>query len=129
MNAACEWRKTECWLSYKFMLILLKMNIWNLNLRHLRALTSIARLGSISAAAEAINLTQPAITQALAKLEIQLGQLLFERHANGMTATPAALLLAPRIERALAHIAGHDKVWLATGSEIIDAWRASPDAA
>ena len=105
MNAACEWRKTECWLSYKFMLILLKMNIWNLNLRHLRALTSIARLGSISAAAEAINLTQPAITQALAKLEIQLGQLLFERHANGMTATPAALLLAPRIERALAHIA------------------------
>ena len=33
------------------------------------------------------------------------------------------------LQRALAHIASHDKVWLATGSEIIDAWRASPDAA
>jgi LysR family transcriptional regulator, regulator for genes of the gallate degradation pathway len=87
------------------MLILLEMGIWNLNLRHLRALASIARLGSISAAAEAINLTQPAITQALAKLETQLSQPLFERRPNGMTATPAALLLAPRIERALAHIA------------------------
>lgn len=81
------------------------MIIWNLNLRHLRALASIARLGSISAAVKAINLTQPAITQALAKLETQLGQTFFERRANGMTATPAALLLAPRIDRALAHIA------------------------
>jgi LysR family transcriptional regulator of gallate degradation len=81
------------------------MLIWNLNLRHLRALASIARLGSISAAADAINLTQPAITQALAKLEIQLGQPFFERRANGMSATPAASFLAPRIERALAHIA------------------------
>ena len=83
------------------------MPIWNLNLRHLRALASIARLGSISAAAEAINLTQPAITQALAKLEIQLGQTLFERRANGMVATPAAILIAPRIESALLHIASH----------------------
>jgi DNA-binding transcriptional LysR family regulator len=89
------------------MLILLEMMIWNLNLRHLRALASIARLGSISAAADAINLTQPAITQALAKLETQLGQPFFERRSNGMTATPSALLLAPRIERALDHIASH----------------------
>jgi LysR family transcriptional regulator of gallate degradation len=83
------------------------MTIWKLNLRHLRALSSITRLGSISAAAEAINLTQPAITQALRKLETQLGQPFFERRANGMAATPAALLLAPRIESALAHIASH----------------------
>lgn len=87
------------------MLILLQMNIWTLNLRHLRALASIARLGSISAAAEGINLSQPAITQALAKLELQLGQPFFERRANGMTPTQAAMLIAPRIESALAHIA------------------------
>jgi LysR family transcriptional regulator, regulator for genes of the gallate degradation pathway len=99
--------KSECWLSYKFLLILLQMLIWSLNLRHLRALASIVRLGSISATAEAINLTQPAITQALAKLETQLGQPFFERRANGMTATSAALLLAPRIESALTHIASH----------------------
>ena len=94
------------------MLILSEVIIWNLNLRHLRALASIARLGSISAAAEAINLTQPAITQALAKFETHLGQPFFERRANGMTATPAALLLAPRIERALAHI-GSQRVTMA----------------
>jgi hypothetical protein len=27
------------------------------------------------------------------------------------------------LDKALAHIAGHDKVWFATGSEIIDAYR------
>ncbi len=32
------------------------------------------------------------------------------------------------LDRALAQIAGHDGAWLATGSEIIDAWRASPEA-
>jgi LysR family transcriptional regulator, regulator for genes of the gallate degradation pathway len=87
------------------MLIVDAMTLWSLNLRHLRALASIARLGSITAAAEAINLTQPAITQALGKLELQLGQSLFERRPDGMRATDAALLLAPRIDRALAHIA------------------------
>ena len=87
------------------MLTLLIMLIWKLNLRHLRALASITRLGSISAAAEAISLTQPAITQALAKLEAQLGQPLFERRPDGMTASAAATMIAPRIESALAHIA------------------------
>ncbi len=98
-------RKTKWWLSYKFLLILLDMLIWKLNLRHLRALAVIARLGSISAAAQAINLTQPAITQALGKLEAQLVQSLFERRPDGMRASEAALVFAPRIDRALAHIA------------------------
>lgn len=81
------------------------MDVLALNLRHLRATVAIGRLGSISAAAEEVNLTQPAITQALSKLESGLGQSLFQRRPDGMSATPAALLLAPRIEAALAHIA------------------------
>lgn len=81
------------------------MNVLGLNLRHLRAMVAIGRLGSISAAAEAVNLTQPAITQALSKLESGLGQPLFQRRPDGMSATSAAMLLAPRIETALAHIA------------------------
>ncbi len=87
------------------MLILYDMQIWILNLRHLQALSAITRLGSISNAAEAINLTQPAITQALGKLEVQLGQNLFERRPDGMRANEAALTLAPRIDRMMAHIA------------------------
>lgn len=77
---------------------------WQFNLRHLRATAAIARLGSVSAAAQAVSITQPAITQGLAKLEAQLGVALFNRHSDGMTPTPAAALLAPRIERALGHI-------------------------
>jgi LysR family transcriptional regulator, regulator for genes of the gallate degradation pathway len=81
------------------------MDIWQFNLRHLRAASAIAHLGSISVAAEAINISQPAITQGLAKLESMLDQPLFERRADGMSATKAAQLLTPRIDTALAHIA------------------------
>jgi DNA-binding transcriptional LysR family regulator len=81
------------------------MDVTRLNLRHLRAMAAIARLGSISAAAQAISITQPAITQALAKLESQLNQALFERCPDGMAQLPAATVFAPRVETALAHIA------------------------
>ena len=40
-----------------------------LNLRHLRAFCEAAALGSISRAAEEVHLSQPAVTQAIAKLE------------------------------------------------------------
>lgn len=81
------------------------MNVFALNLRHLRAIVEISRCGSISGAATAVNLTQPAITQALAKLEGGFGQPLFVRRADGMSPTPAAELLVPRAEAALNHIA------------------------
>jgi LysR family transcriptional regulator, regulator for genes of the gallate degradation pathway len=81
------------------------MDIWQCNLRHLRAALEVCHLGSINAAAQAVNLTQPAITQALAKLESQLGIMLFERSPIGMSPTPAALLLAPRIAAVLDYIA------------------------
>jgi DNA-binding transcriptional LysR family regulator len=80
------------------------MEPWDLNLRHLYAALEICDKGSISAAADAVNLTQPAITQGLVKLETQLGQPLFERHTDGMTPTPAAMIFAPRIKAALANI-------------------------
>lgn len=76
-----------------------------LNLRHLRAAATILRLGSISSAAQAIGITQPAITQGLLKLEAQLNAPLFERLPSGMQPTPAAALTLPRIERALGYIA------------------------
>lgn len=76
-----------------------------LNLRHLRAIAVTARTGSVSAAAQRIALTQPALTQAIARIERALGVPLFERRSDGMTPTAAAVLLTPRIEAALAHIA------------------------
>jgi DNA-binding transcriptional LysR family regulator len=77
------------------------MDIRELNLRHLRAAVEINRLGSVSAAALAVSLTQPAVTQGISRLEQQLGVNLFERRADGMQATEAARVFCPRVEVAL----------------------------
>lgn len=75
-----------------------------LNLRHLRAVLAIRRHGSMSAAARDVNLTQPAITQGLARIEQQIGATLFERSSGGMAPTSAAEALVPRIAAALERI-------------------------
>ena len=79
------------------------MEIWDYNLRHLAAIAQIAQLGTMGAAARAVNLTQPALTQALARVESQLCLPLFERRHDGMLPTPAADVLVPRIRAALGH--------------------------
>ena len=81
------------------------MSVYALNLRHLRAVPAIVELGSVVAAARAVSLSQPALTQGLAKLEGALGQRVFDRCPDGMVPTPAALLLAPRVTRAFGHLA------------------------
>lgn len=80
------------------------MDLLALNLRHLRAVAQVASLGRIGAAAQSINLSQPAVTQALTRVEAALGLPLFERRPEAMVQTPAARLLVPRIEAALRHI-------------------------
>lgn len=81
------------------------MDIWELNLRHLAAITNIVDRGTMNAAARAVNLTQPAITQALERIERLTATRLFERRHDGMVPTDAALQLVPRIRAALGHIA------------------------
>jgi len=84
------------------------------NIRHFAALAATVRHGSLTRAARAVNLTQPALTQAIAGLETALGISLFDRGPTGMTATEPALLLAPRAEAAIAHI-GSSRV---TGTQL-----------
>ena len=72
------------------------------NIRHYAALAATVRHGSLSRAARAVNLTQPALTQAISGLEATLGATLFERGPAGMSPTEPALLLAPRAEAAIA---------------------------
>lgn len=81
------------------------VNPFALNLRHLRAVLAAHELGSITAAAEAINLSQPALTQGLAKLEAQFGYTLFERRSGGMVATPMGEIVIGRARAAFAHLA------------------------
>ncbi|QTC89865.1 LysR family transcriptional regulator [Brevundimonas goettingensis] len=77
------------------------MKPFDLNIRHLRAVAAVVDTGSISAAARVVNLTQPAITQGIAKLERQICLPLFERRPGGMVPTAAAELLAPRVMAAI----------------------------
>lgn len=59
----------------------------------------------MSAAAAAASLSQPALTQGIAKLERQLGVPLFDRRSNGMTATLQGAAFARRADAAFSHLA------------------------
>jgi LysR family transcriptional regulator of gallate degradation len=71
------------------------------NLRHLRAFSEVAACRSISQASTRVFLSQPAITQAIAKLERQLETPLFDRHSDGMHPTEAGRMFALRVGHAL----------------------------
>lgn len=71
------------------------------NLRHLSAFREVARHGGISAAAGKVHLSQPAITQAIAKLEDFLGLNLFERMPSGMALTASGEVFFNRCSRLL----------------------------
>lgn len=75
-----------------------------LNLRHLRAVSSVTACGGVNRAAERIGLSQPALTQGIAKLEGQIGAQLFERSSGGMAPTEAGRLLAARIDAAIGRL-------------------------
>lgn len=66
-----------------------------LNLRELQAFKAVAEHGSLGKAAQVLNLTQPALTRILKRLEEQLGAPLFDRHAHGMSLTPFGRTLEP----------------------------------
>jgi len=74
------------------------------NIRHLRAFREVAHLRSINKASKSVYLSQPAITQAIAKLEKQLTVSLFDRHAEGMDITDQGALFLERVESALDHL-------------------------
>ena len=76
-----------------------------MNIRHLRAVAAVVDSGSVTEASRQVNLSQPAVTQGIAKLEAQIGVPLFERVPGGMVATPAGTILAKRAKAALRLIA------------------------
>ena len=66
-----------------------------------RVFLEIRRQGSVTGAARALGLTQPAASNALSRLRRQLGDPLFLRSRDGMVATKFADDIAPRVERAV----------------------------
>ena len=80
------------------------MNTMAPNLRHLRAFCVVAAHQSISRASEEVFLSQPAITQAIAKIEQALDIELFTRRTDGVFITEAGKLFLARAERAQEYI-------------------------
>ena len=72
------------------------------NLRHLRVFAAVVESGSITRAAERALVSQPAVTQAVAKLERIVQQPLLQRTPQRVFATAAGAILATRISRAFA---------------------------
>ena len=71
------------------------------NLRHLVLFDQVVRRGSVSAAARAAHLSQPAVTQAVGHIEGVLGARLMQRSYSGLELTGAGHAAAQRIDRAL----------------------------
>lgn len=71
------------------------------NLRHLRAVEAVGRHNSIGKAAQELRLSQPAVTQAVAKVEAALDRVLFERHQKGTALTRAGEVYLNRVRRFL----------------------------
>jgi len=77
---------------------------WDINLRHLRAFVKTCEMGSLVAASKSVNMSQPAMTQAISRLENLLDIRLFDRRLKGMTPTAPANLILPRARAALEFI-------------------------
>ncbi len=67
----------------------------------LRCLEAAARLGSLTAAARVLGLSQPAVTVQIAALERRLGAVLLERRSRGVRLTPAGEAVLERGRRIL----------------------------
>ena len=73
-----------------------------LRIQHLRFLDLLAQLGSLTACAKALHLSQPAVSNLLKDLETAFGATLVERDARGGRLTPAGARVLTRVTHSLA---------------------------
>ena len=77
------------------------LNLRSLDLNLLTVFEAIFRTGSVSQAAKGLGMSQPTVSNALARLRAHFSDRLFVRGDGGMKPTPKALALAPPIIEAL----------------------------
>lgn len=82
------------------------MDTDQLDMNLLRLFEAVYRLGSVSRAADAIGLSQPAASQGLTRLRLALGDALFVRAGGSMRPTLRAERLASVVQPAIAAIRG-----------------------
>ncbi|WP_082077619.1 LysR family transcriptional regulator [Pseudorhizobium banfieldiae] len=74
------------------------------SLRKLRTVLYAAELGQVSAAARALNISQPAASRAILSVEKMIGTPLFQRGTSRLTTTEQGMALCRRTRRALDHL-------------------------
>lgn len=72
-----------------------------MDIRQLRSFMQIVELGSITAAAERLQIAQPALSRQVQALEDELGVHLLRRHGRGVVATEEGRILAERAHQVL----------------------------
>src|SRR5215207_8914145 len=77
------------------------MDIGKVDLNTLVVFDALLQQGSVTRAGRALGLSQPAMSAALAKLRLQVGDPLFVRTGRGMKPTPRALELATPVHQVL----------------------------
>lgn len=70
-----------------------------MNTRHARMILAIVREGSFTAAAKALSITQPTLSQTVRQIETQLGDSIFVRGKSPVTLTPAGALYVEAARR------------------------------
>lgn len=109
-------------------------DIRGLDVAALRAFDALMRERSVSRAAGRLFLSQSAVSAQLNRLRRVFGDTLFARTPHGVTPTPMALALAPRIEKLLADLnalvqsgqdfepARSERVFRVAGSDFASSW-------
>ncbi len=93
-----------------------------LDLRQLHYFVVVVEEGQMTRAAARLHIAQPALSQAIAKLEADLGVRLFERHPRGVTPTEAGAAFYERASRALSAVDEAQEAvepWLRAGPRVV----------
>ena len=75
-----------------------------IDLRHVRPLLAVASHRTVQAAADALHLTQPALTKSIARFEEELGAKLFDRRGRKLVLTELGERLVERGDDVLRHV-------------------------
>ena len=102
-----------------------------MRLQHLQLLLTLAQTGSLRASAQALNVTQPALTKALKQLEDEFGTALVVRTPKGVHLAPAGELLAARAATVMREVerAREEVAWFARNERTTVTAGISPAAA
>ena len=90
-----------------------------MELRTLRYFLAVCEHGTMSRAAEALHVTQPALSRQIAALERELGAPLLERHSRSVTPTEKGLYLRRRAQE-IVDLADQTTSDLAHGEDIVE---------